>query len=64
MLVVRLDGIQQPWTVFPRSTGTEREREREREREVRERAELGGSLEGVSEGWWRWRRVFLSTSSR
>jgi hypothetical protein len=60
MLVVRLDGIQQPWTVFPRSTGTERERERE----VRERAELGGSLEGVSEGWWRWRRVFLSTSSR
>jgi hypothetical protein len=34
---------------------------REREREVRERAELGGSPEGVSEHR---RRVFLSTSSR
>jgi hypothetical protein len=44
MLAVRLDGIQWPGTISPRSTWTG-----EREREVRERAELGGSPEGVSE---------------
>jgi hypothetical protein len=42
MLAVRLDGIQRSGTVFPRSMGTG-------EREVRERVELGGSPEGVSE---------------
>jgi hypothetical protein len=38
-----------------------------REREVRERVELGGPPEGsasIGEGWWRRRRVFLSTSNR